>query len=220
MIPNAILFDAYGTLLDVSGPGRRLADKYGDVANDIGARVRLLQITYSWHSSMMGKYAPFFDLTRHAVKVAMAEHGFQHKEFLEEFMEGFAQIEAFPDVAETLLKLKEQGVNPVILSNGEQRYLERAFTHAGVIEQLTGIITVEEIRIFKPTMDVYRHAQEKCLVRGFVSSNPWDVTGASTFGFRTFWLDRQNRVFDGLAKPDDYTMIRSLKDILHHIANS
>jgi len=32
MIPNAILFDAYGTLLDVSGPGRRLADKYGDVA--------------------------------------------------------------------------------------------------------------------------------------------------------------------------------------------
>jgi Haloacid dehalogenase superfamily, subfamily IA, variant 2 with 3rd motif like haloacid dehalogenase len=173
MIPNAILFDAYGTLLDVSGPGRRLADKYGDVANDIGARVRLLQITYSWHSSMMGKYAPFFDLTRHAVKVAMAEHGFQHKEFLEEFMEGFAQIEAFPDVAETLLKLKEQGVNPVILSNGEHRYLERAFFHAGVIDLLAGIITVEEIKIFKPTMDVYRHAQEKCLVRGFVSSNPW-----------------------------------------------
>lgn len=220
MITNAVLFDAYGTLLDISGPGRRLTEKYGPVADRVGLRVRALQIAYTWHMSLMGKYQGFFTLTRHALDVAMREENWRDTAFVDDFMDGYEKIEAFPEVGEVLRQLRALGLQPVILSNGEKKYLERAFAHAQLLELLADIITVEEVKIFKPSMAVYQHAKEQVLARGFVSSNPWDVTGAATFGFQTYWLNRAGGVFDGLADASQFQTVRSLQDLVFHYQNS
>ena len=120
MITNAVLFDAYGTLLDISGPGRRLTEKYGPVADRVGLRVRALQIAYTWHMSLMGKYQGFFTLTRHALDVAMREENWRDTAFVDDFMDGYEKIEAFPEVGEVLRQLRALGLQPVILSNGEK----------------------------------------------------------------------------------------------------
>jgi 2-haloacid dehalogenase len=34
---------------------------------------------------------------------------------------------------------------------------------------------------------------------GFISSNYWDIAGATSFGFRTYWLNRHSLVPDELG---------------------
>jgi 2-haloacid dehalogenase len=78
------------------------------------------------------------------------------------------------------------------------------------------IVSVDEIRTFKPDPAVYHHL----VARGgasientwVVSSNPWDVIGAKSAGIRAVWVKRRKQgVYDpwGIA-PDIVT--RSLPD--------
>lgn len=64
----------------------------------------------------------------------------------------------------------------------------------------TGIISVEETRVFKPAPDVYQHLlksvgkdwgnKEEVAKVWLVSSNPFDVVGAKSEGMRVCWIDR------------------------------
>jgi 2-haloacid dehalogenase len=82
-----------------------------------------------------------------------------------------------------------------ILSNGEPKMLEAAARSAGIIELLDAILSVEEVKIFKPSPRVYHLAPEHLGVRpaelGFVSSNGWDVAGAGSVGLEAFWIQRR-----------------------------
>jgi 2-haloacid dehalogenase len=48
--------------------------------------------------------------------------------------------------------------------------------------------------MYKPRPEIYQHAVASLGVSrdeiGFVSSNYWDIAGATSFGFRTYWLNR------------------------------
>jgi len=54
---------------------------------------------------------------------------------------------------------------------------------------------VDAVKIYKPSPAVYELAVketglEKSAI-GFVSSNAWDIAGAGSFDFQTFWINRQ-----------------------------
>jgi len=38
----------------------------------------------------------------------------------------------------------------------------------------------------------------------FVSSNAWDALGATWFGFKTLWINRQNLPYEALGPRPDY----------------
>ncbi|MDP7479602.1 MAG: hypothetical protein QGI10_10075, partial [Vicinamibacterales bacterium] len=54
--------------------------------------------------------------------------------------------------------------------------------------------SVEEIKIFKVSPRVYQLGLDRLQVNrstmGFVSSNSWDINGASSAGLTTFWIQR------------------------------
>ena len=72
--------------------------------------------------------------------------------------------------------------------------LEAAAKSAGIFDLLDKIISVDEVKIFKPSPRVYNLAPERMRVSnpelGFVSSNSWDVAGAASAGLQTFWIQR------------------------------
>ena len=94
-------------------------------------------------------------------------------------------VERFVQAAEELL---------AILSNGEPKMLQAAVTSAGLDHLLDRIISVDEVKIFKPSPRVYRLIGQKLKLTtnqiGFVSSNSWDVNGAGSAGLYTFWIQR------------------------------
>ena len=81
-----------------------------------------------------------------------------------------------------------------ILSNGEPKMLQAVAQSAGVTGLLDAIISVEDIKTFKPAPQVYElittHLKVAATATGFVSSNNWDINGAGSAGLYTFWIQR------------------------------
>ena len=86
------------------------------------------------------------------------------------------------------------GLGTAILSNGSRKMLEAGVRNSKLGKVLDSIISVDSIEIFKPSPKVYQLATDQlgCNTEEilFFSSNAWDVSGASTFGFKTIWVNR------------------------------
>jgi 2-haloacid dehalogenase len=126
-------------------------------------------------------------------------------------MAEYQMLAVFPDVAPTFERLK--GVKRAILSNGSPDMLEPLVAHSAL--ELDAVISVDELKVFKPAPQVYAAAEKK-LGTGriaFVSSNCWDALGAKSFGFTVFWLNRGDAPLDRLGfRPD--RVVRRLDEIL------
>ena len=70
--PKAVLFDVYGTLLDVYSVGLRAEQMFPGAGERLARAWRDKQIEYSRLVSMSGRYRPFWQLTRDALQVSAA----------------------------------------------------------------------------------------------------------------------------------------------------
>jgi 2-haloacid dehalogenase len=194
---KAIAFDAYGTLFDVfsvTALGEELFPGKGDA---LAQRWRLKQLQYSMLRSLMGRHRDFWRLTEDGLIYAAKSLGLDlSPDKRARLLEAYLTLTAFPDVKPGLDALKRLGLRLGILSNGEPKMLEAAARSAGIVDLLDCILSVEEVKIFKPSPRVYHLAPEHLQVRpaelGFVSSNCWDVAGAASAGLSTFWIQRHS----------------------------
>ena len=94
-----------------------------------------------------------------------------------------------------------------ILSNGSPKMLDSVVRNAGLEGRFRHILSVDEVRTYKPSPVVYQLAETHLGIRreeiGFVSSNCWDVAGGKAFGFQAFWLNRQNAPVEVLGLQPD-----------------
>jgi 2-haloacid dehalogenase len=193
---KAIAFDAYGTLFDVfsvTALGEELFPGKGDALAQLW---RLKQLQYSMLRSLMGRHRDFWRVTEDALVYTARSLGLDlTADRRARLLEAYLTLAAFPDVKPGLEALRARGLRLGILSNGEPKMLEAAARSAGIVDLLDAIVSVEEVKIFKPSPRVYHLAPERLGVRpgelGFVSSNCWDVAGAASVGLRTFWIQRR-----------------------------
>ena len=94
------------------------------------------------------------------------------------------------------------GLGTAILSNGSPEMLETGVSNSNLRKVLDSIISVDTIKVFKPSPKVYQLASDHlgCNTEEilFFSSNAWDVSGAATFGFQTVWVNRFAQVTERL----------------------
>lgn len=119
-------------------------------------------------------------------------------------MAAYDELSTFPDVEPTLNRLaKSPTVNAVVFSNGTRemvshsvRYSPDLSPHAAVFAD---IITVDEVKQYKPSPDVYYHLarevgkEDELQDIWLVSGNPFDVVGARSVGMNAIWVDRAGR---------------------------
>lgn len=194
MPPNAAIFDAHGTLLDVQAAVGRHAARLGDRAQPVSALWRAKQIEWSWILSATGSYEPFWTLTGRALDHALAVHGIAEPGLRDALLEAYRALDAYPEAAAMLAALRARGIPTAILSNGSPEMLASAVAAGGLAPLLDAVISVHPLRCFKPDARVYALATERFACQphqiAFVSSNPWDAYGARRFGFRVFWVNR------------------------------
>ena len=102
-----------------------------------------------------------------------------------------------------------------ILSNGSPDLLEPLVRNSGLAFE--AVISVDELRVFKPAPQVYELAARRLGVPkeriGFVSSNCWDALGAKSYGFRVYWINRGGAPLDQLGfRPDE--QVKSVDEVL------
>jgi 2-haloacid dehalogenase len=192
---KALAFDAYGTLFDVFSVTALCEQLYPGNGNQLAQIWRAKQLQYSFLRSLMGRHRDFWGLTEDGLTWATKSlHLDLTAEKKKQLIDAYLSLAAFPDVKPGLEMLKKQGVKLTILSNGEPKMLEAAAGSAGIRDLLDDIISVEDVKIFKPSPRVYYLVSERMKVTtpelGFVSSNSWDMNGAASAGLTTFWIQR------------------------------
>jgi 2-haloacid dehalogenase len=192
---KGFVFDAYGTLFDVFSVTALCEQLFPGKGSALAQLWRVKQLQYSMMRSLMGRHRDFWRLTEDGLVYACRSLGLElTADARARLLQAYLSLAAFPDVKPGLEALKRLGLRLAILSNGEPTMLEAAAKSAGIASLLDRIISVEEVKIFKPSPRVYNLAPERLEVSnaelGFVSSNSWDVAGAAAAGLRALWIQR------------------------------
>jgi 2-haloacid dehalogenase len=213
MRPEAFVFDAYGTLYDVHSVAARCESNWPGKGAQLSLLWRTKQLEYTWQRSLMQRYAPFSTVTRDALAYSCEALKLELSVAqMEGLMAEYLNLALYPDVVRTLQALKTR---KAILSNGSPDMLLPLVKNSGL--ELDAVISVDELRIFKPAPQVYALAVEKLHLDhskiGFVSSNCWDAMGAKSYGFSVYWINRTGAPVDRLGfKPD--RILKTLDEIL------
>lgn len=199
------VFDAYGTLFDVHAAVRRHQDRVGPQAAFVSDLWRSKQLEYSWMLSLMKRYRDFWSLTEEALDYALQRMPPIDKTVRADLLDAYWTCDAYREVPQVLKELKARGAKLAILSNGSPKMLAAAVKSAGIGDVLDDVISVDEVKVYKPDPRVYdmvtTHFRLFPDAVSFQSSNRWDAAGAGAFGFRSVWVNRT-----GL--PEEYNDIR------------
>ncbi|MFT9497947.1 haloacid dehalogenase type II [Anaerosolibacter sp.] len=216
---NAVVFDAYGTLFDVHSVIEKCNSLFHGKGQQISQIWRTKQLEYTWLMSLMGRYENFFSITRKGLVFALKELKLDFDdELCNEILNEYYILKPFSEVPAALETIKDKKL--AILSNGNPEMLNTVVKNSKLNELIPNIISVDDLKIFKPFLGVYQLAtaglsvpREQTL---FVSSNSWDAVGAKVFGFNVCWINRANQQFDELdVKPD--IVVKDLKQLVESI---
>jgi len=216
---DALVFDAYGTLLDVHSVATLAEGLVPGNGSALSRLWRTKQLEYTWWQSLMATpahpRADFAAVTAAALDYALAalrlalSAGDRQR-----LCDAYLTLSPFPDVAAAIRALAPRP--RWILSNGTLAMLEPAVRHAGLAADLDGVLSVDAAGIYKPSPRVYQLAVDRLRLPrariGFVSSNGWDAIGAKAFGFTAFWINRTGAPVDRHGPAPD-RVIATLADL-------
>jgi len=204
---RACVYDAYGTLFDVSSVARGAQDALGERWQALSDLWRTKQLQYTWLRGLGGHHADFWQVTGDALDYAMSTLGMHDDALRARLMDLYLSIAAYPEVPAMLAELKSRGIKLAILSNGTPAMLAAAVKNSGIAEYFDAVLSVEEIRVYKPHPDVYGLAPKRLGLPAeqicFLSSNSWDAFSAKAFGMRVLWCNRFGQAPERIpAAPD------------------
>ena len=199
---DACVFDAYGTLFNLAAAAARHKDALGENEKPLSDIWRVRQIEYTWLRSLMGDYAPFWEVTQNALDYALASLGIDDAALRQKLLDVYWKLDAFAEVPDMLARLKGAGLKTAVLTNGSPDMIQAAIDNAGIGGVLDAAFSVDTVGIFKPHPSVYQLAADGLSVPKericFMSSNAWDVAGAAYFGFRVVWVNRYGQPQENL----------------------
>lgn len=210
MASAIVVFDAYGTLFDVHSVVGRCDALFPGHGETLSRLWRSKQLEYTWLRSLMQRYEDFervtFAALRYACRtlsLALDDHA------ANALLEAYRHLNPYSEVQSTLQAL--DGRRLAVLSNGSLPMLTDLVRNAGFESMFDAVLSVDARRTYKPHPSIYQLAVDQLRAKvediAFVSSNYWDVSGATSFGLQTFWINRSG------AQPDElgYQPYRTLE---------
>ena len=200
---RALVFDAYGTLFDVHSVMARCEAQFPGSGAALSQLWRQKQLEYTWLRSLMGRYETFEVITGQALRHACSALKLSlTAESERALVLEYRRLSTFPEAPAALAGLRDCRL--AILSNGSPEMLNALVRNARLERLLDQVVSVDEVRVFKPHPAVYRHAAERLQAHadeiGFVSSNYWDVCGAASCGLQAYWINRARAAQDVLGQ--------------------
>jgi len=214
---EVLAFDVYGTLIDTHGVVTELTRRLGalgkaELAPEFSRRWRDKQLEYSFRRGLMGAYVSFDHCTEQALiftdralQAGLSEADRDH------LMQVYAELPAFPEAAGALTRLAEAGVTCVAFSNGTATAVEGLLDQAGIRGHFADVVSVDEVKRFKPDPAVYAHLRHRLESEPgdtwLISSNAFDVIGARHAGLHAAWVRRSPEApFDPWGVEPDLTV--------------
>lgn len=209
--PQALLFDAYGTLFDVHSVIRNSGVGISGNLNGLSQLWRQKQLEYTWLRALVDRYEDFWHITEAALRTAVRLLSIEVTDSqVDSLMQAYLAPAAFPEVVSGLEGLK--GLPLAILSNGSPAMLDAAARHSSLESYFAEIISVDRVRTYKPSPRVYELGTQTLKLPAaeilFISSNQWDAAGAKAFGYRVCWCNRSGVEMEDWGFAPDFTVSR------------
>ncbi len=209
---DAIGFDLYGTLVDPLSMQDHLRGVAGDRAGEVAALWRTKQVEYAFRRGLMETWTTFEVCTAQALAYAAGAAGIALTDGdRDALLAAYRRLPLFPEVRAALATLRHGGRRVVAFSNGSAAVVRELLGHAGALDLLDDVVSVDEVRTFKPHPSVYRRLAERVAKppgeTWLVSGNAWDVLGAKSAGLRAAWVRRSpSSLFDPWGVEPDLTV--------------
>lgn len=218
---RGFLFDAYGTLFDVHSVVLRAGAGISGDLEALSQLWRQKQLEFTWLLALMDRYRDFWNVTEAALRTALAQLHIEAGEpQVRQLLEAYLAPAVFPDAMVALDALCDSPL--AILSNGSPLMLEAAVRNNGLESYFSNIISVDQVKTYKPSPRVYQLGPQRLDLAPdeilFVSSNAWDAAGAKAFGYGVCWCNRSGSPMDQLGFAPD--IVISSLDQLGGVARS
>jgi 2-haloacid dehalogenase len=117
------------------------------------------------------------------------------------------KLRPFPDVAQSLQRLRNAGLRLATLTNSTTQATEAQLNYAGLRDHFEQAISTDEIHCFKPAPEVYHLAARRLSVEPgqmrLVAAHDWDVTGALRAGCTAAFVARPGQVMNPFGPQPD-----------------
>lgn len=205
--PEILLFDANETLFD-------LAPLQASVAKALGGDKALAStwfptlLQHSLVANVTGHYRPFDEIAAACLVMLARGNGIDlDDETAKAHLAPMSKLPPHPDVAPALTRLRSEGYRLAILTNSPKATLLGQVEDAGLAHAFVELLSVDEIRTYKPAAETYHWAARRvgadpaacCLV----AAHGWDIAGAAWVGLKTAFLARPGKAPYGLAPEPD-----------------
>lgn len=208
--PKFLTFDANATLIDFDLTPAIL-EAVGDRMDQIDVDEFLEVCARDRYEEVLGEYRPYREILRASLKRSMERYGLEYcDEHGELLIAAVPTFGPFPDVPPVLEHLR-QHFKLVIISNNEDDLIAHNLEKLGV--PIDHVITAEQARGYKPSLDVFRYTFEKIgadpsevvhIAQGF----EYDIVPAYHLGLRKIWINRR-----GLLGDQSYGPYAELPDL-------
>jgi 2-haloacid dehalogenase len=196
--PALAVFDVNETLFSLQRMGERLSEEgLPDGALDLWF-ARVLKDGFAL--TVVGQRAVFRDLAAAHLAGLLRAHGLDGSDpVVDNILSAFAELSPHPDAAPALELLRDAGVRIVTLTNGHRETVERMFQRAGLDGPVERFFSVDEVGLWKPRSEPYRHVVQQCGVAPeqamMIAVHSWDIDGANRAGLLTGYADRLEGTF-------------------------
>lgn len=203
--PKFLTFDANGTLIDFNLTPAIL-EAVGDRVDQIDVDEFLQVCARDRYEEVLGEYRPYREILRASLKRSMERYGLEYcDEHGDLLVAAVPTFGPFPDVPPVLERLRRH-CKLVIISNTEDDLIAHNLDKLGV--PIDHVITAEQARGYKPSLDVFRFTFEKIgadpsevvhIAQGF----EYDIIPAYHLGLRKIWINRRGIEGDPAYGPYD-----------------
>ena len=205
-MPRVIVFDLMGTLLDLQALDAYFERFFGEATVRKEWFMQTLQLAMA--ATLTNSYEDFgvqadtgLEMTARHYKVSMLG---EEKNLI---LGTLRKLRPFPEVAQSLQRLRDAGLRLATLTNSTAQTAEAQLTNAGLRDHFEQVISADEIRCFKPAPEVYHLAAERMSIEPghirFVAAHHWDVTGALRAGCSAGFVARPGQVLNPFGPQPD-----------------
>jgi 2-haloacid dehalogenase len=203
---RVIVFDLMGTLLDLRAMDPHFERFFGDASVRKEWFMQTLQLAMA--AMLTNTYEDFgvqadtgLEITARHYKVSMLG---EEKNLI---LGTLRKLRPYPEVAQSLQRLREAGLRLAVLTNSTVQSAEAQLAHAGLREHFEQVISSDEVHCFKPAPEIYHHAAKQLGVEPgdvrLVSAHHWDVTGALQAGCAAAFVARPGQVMNPFGPQPD-----------------
>lgn len=203
---KVLVFDVIETLLDLNFLSPRFAKAFGTSRALDEFFSQMLQSAFA--ITVAGSYTDFGNVAKASLSMVAERRGIVlTNDGMMQILSGLRSLPAHPEVAASLMQLREAGFRMAALTNSALPVLEAQVTNAGLKEYFDALLTVDTVKRFKPAPEVYRAAAKTLGVSTadirMIAAHSWDVGGAMQAGCSAAFVARPGMVLDPLfSKPD------------------